>query len=308
MKFLFSRLFLVFACLMTSASMTSAALAVIKIQSLIDGGAPRLSSEDAHSLLPVGATIETIAVSTGNTRDWVNAADGTFVATSHGAGGVSTGTGKWRISNDGLYCVEILWKKSEENWCRAIYRFDEAYYLAPKNLANNADKSYGQLRVVPNAGVVPSTALTANAIDSSTVLSPGQARDVKMIYMGGNDCPPCVSWRGLELPKLEKMKIYMDFEFIHVVKTVVSPVPSSMFLPDKVKPLKTALDEAGAGNRGSSQTAIVVDGKIFDYYFGYRSAQEIEERIRAIKDGGTYPFERCVKLVKGNAAQCAVKG
>ena len=314
MKLQFFKLVFVFACCAISVGMSVAAPAVVKVQSLIDDRAVRLSATDVRSLLAVGTRIELIAATTGNAREWVNSDEGTFVVTSRGAKSLSTGTGKWRISDDGLYCVEILWKQSEENWCRAVYRHDDAYYLAPKNLAVNADKSYGQIRIL-NAGLtsLPTasnvvSAIPANTVHSSTPLPPGQAREVKMIYMGGNDCPPCVAWRGLELPKLEKMKIFKDFEFIYVVKTIVSPVPNSMFLPEKVKPFKDVLDEAGTGNRGSSQTAIVVDGKVFDYYFGFRSAEEIEERIRAIKSGGVYPFERCIKLVKGNATQCAVKG
>ncbi|MGJ7487016.1 hypothetical protein ACSFA2_17275 [Variovorax sp. LT2P21] len=122
---------------------------------------------------------------------------------------------------------------------------------------------------------------------------------VEMIYFGGNDCPPCVAWRGVELPKLKNMEAFRNVDFTHVYKTVMSTVPAETFLPDHVKPYKSKLDAASGLNRGSAQTAIVVDGEIFDYYYGTRSAEDIAERLVAIKRGGAYPYERCLELRNG---------
>lgn len=122
---------------------------------------------------------------------------------------------------------------------------------------------------------------------------------VEMIYFGGNDCPPCVAWRGVELPKLKNMEAFRNVEFTHVYKTVMSTVPAESFLPDHVKPYKSKLDAASGLNRGSAQTAIVVDGEVFDYYYGTRSADEIAARLVAIKRGGAYPYERCLELRNG---------
>jgi len=126
--------------------------------------------------------------------------------------------------------------------------------------------------------------------------------DIHMVVMGGNDCPPCVAWRGLELPKLRATPAFQSIRFSYVVKVITSSVPSAMFLPDEVKPYKAQLDDASSLRTGSPQVAILVDGRLYDYYFGTRSAEEVVQMIRAILDGGAYPFQRCLK--RGVDRQC----
>jgi hypothetical protein len=126
--------------------------------------------------------------------------------------------------------------------------------------------------------------------------------DIHMVVMGGNDCPPCVAWRGLELPKLRAMPAFQSIRFSYVVKVITSAVPSATFLPDEVKPYKTQLDDASSLRTGSPQVAILVDGRIYDYYFGTRSAEEVVRMIHAIQEGGPYPFQRCLK--RGGDRQC----
>lgn len=118
---------------------------------------------------------------------------------------------------------------------------------------------------------------------------------IHMVYMGGNDCPPCVFWRATELPKLEKNEVFNTIKFSYVQKSVRSPVPGLMFLPDDVKPYKSKLDEASAQRAGSAQVAILVNGEVYDYYFGTRSAEEIEKMLMAINQGTEYPFKRCLR-------------
>ena len=131
------------------------------------------------------------------------------------------------------------------------------------------------------------------------------ARDIYMVYMGGNDCPPCVVWRSLELPKLRQSETFKSIRFTYVVKVIRSPVPPSFFLPEEVKPYKKKLDFASSGQGGSSQTAIIVDGEVYDYYYGYRTAAEVEQMIAAIRSGSQYPFNRCLKV---NGYVCDVHG
>jgi hypothetical protein len=121
------------------------------------------------------------------------------------------------------------------------------------------------------------------------------ASQVHIIYMGGNDCPPCVAWRREELPKLEQMPGFKQSQFSYVIKVIRSSVPSGFFLPKEVKPYKDKLALASNGITGSPQTAILVNGEVYDYYFGSRSAADIEAMIQSILQGKTYPFERCVK-------------
>lgn len=152
---------------------------------------------------------------------------------------------------------------------------------------------------------------TVLALTTSTAYpqTPGPAipiKKIQLVYMGGNDCPPCVEWRAKELPKLKESKVFQQVTYSYVRKTIASAVPPTMFLPDDVKPLKDKLDFAGGGRRGSAQVAIIVDGEVYDYYFGTRSADDIEAMITAIREGTKYPFERCLKRDADRG--CALKG
>jgi hypothetical protein len=128
---------------------------------------------------------------------------------------------------------------------------------------------------------------------------------IHMIYMGGNDCPPCVRWRAQELPRLQQTQAFKSIKFTHVQKSIGSTVPPSIFLPEDARPYKDQLDAASGGQGGSAQVAIVVDGKVYDYYFGTRNAEDVERMILAIRNGTSYPFERCVKRERSRA--CAAR-
>lgn len=97
----------------------------------LDGQRVTLTKEELQQLMP-NATISRVA-STGNTHRWRNDADGTFIASSDGAGPnrkAGTSPGKWHISDDGRYCVLIEWKATAtEEWCRFIIRSGNAYYM-----------------------------------------------------------------------------------------------------------------------------------------------------------------------------------
>lgn len=126
--------------------------------------------------------------------------------------------------------------------------------------------------------------------------------EILFIYMGGNDCPPCVSWRQIELPKLEATEIFKSIKFFYVTKTIKSTVPPKFFLPAEIKPLKDQLDEASGGIGGSAQTAVVVNGKVYDYYLGTRSAAQISNMLESITAGTDYPFARCTQ--RGRDGSC----
>lgn len=119
---------------------------------------------------------------------------------------------------------------------------------------------------------------------------------IHIVYLGGPDCPPCEAWRANELPKLEKTAAFKSVKFTYVLKGIRSPVPSSFFLPTDVKPLKEKLDYASARRAGSPHFAIVVDDEVFDYFFGTRSAEQIEKMIESLRDGTQYPFTPCKRI------------
>jgi len=124
---------------------------------------------------------------------------------------------------------------------------------------------------------------------------------IHLIHMGGNDCPPCVAWREVELPKLRASEVFRSIRFSYVIKTISSPVPSSLFLPSEVQPLKEKLDIAGGGNGGSPQQVLIVNDEVYDYWWKPRTAEEIERMIVALESGTPYPFLRCIRRAKGFA-------
>ena len=153
-----------------------------------------------------------------------------------------------------------------------------------------------------------SLALVGIAIPTTAAAqSSGRPAEVHFIWMGGDDCPPCVAWRAEQLPKLEKTDIFKAVEFSYVPKSIKSSVPPRFFLPQSVKHLKDKLDAASAGRTGSPQAAVMVNGEVYDYFFGSRSAEDIEEMLRAAREGTRYPFPRCVRL-KADSRGCAVGG
>lgn len=128
------------------------------------------------------------------------------------------------------------------------------------------------------------------------------APDIHFIWMGGNDCPPCVSWRAIELPKLQRSEEFKGIRFSYVVKAIKSPIPSKVFLPPEVAPLKEKLDEASGGRAGSPKAALVVNGEVYDFFQGTRSAEQIVSMIQATRTGAKYPFKRCLRAAANSRA------
>ncbi len=141
-----------------------------------------------------------------------------------------------------------------------------------------------------------------------TVISASaQVPAVHIVWMGGSDCPPCEAWRRDELPKLQSSPEFKPVAFSYVNKVIRSSIPSAIFLPSEVKPYKEKLDHASAMRAGSPQVAILVNGEVFDYFHGTRSADEIVQMLTAIRTNTAYPFARCVRVSK-TWRQCDVRG
>ena len=123
---------------------------------------------------------------------------------------------------------------------------------------------------------------------------------IHFIWMGGNDCPPCVAWRRVELPKLQASPEFKAMQFSYVAKVISSSVPPTLFLPAEVEPYKEQLDDASTRRTGSPQAALVVNGVVHDYFFGTRTAEQIEDMVQAVRSGkaGDYPFPRCLRVSK----------
>ena len=110
----------------------------------------------------------------------------------------------------------------------------------------------------------------------------------------------------MELPKLRAHPDFKDVQFIHVEKAVMSAVPPRFFLPAEAIPYKAKLDAASGGMSGSPQVAVLVNGEVYDYFLGTKSAEEVLLMIRSIQTDTPYPFERCIQ--RRDSRHCVVKG
>jgi len=126
---------------------------------------------------------------------------------------------------------------------------------------------------------------------------------IHLIYMGGNDCPPCVAWRRTELPKLQQTEVFKTVTFVYAEKLIRSTVPPRLFLPEAAKPFKDKLDHASGGVIGSPQVAVLVDGEVVDYYLTSRSAADVEKMLLALRGQRAYPFQRCLR--RADRQRCA---
>ena len=91
----------------------------------------KLSKEEVTELI-TGSKVSRVS-DRGNTHLWTNDASGSFVLSSAGGTGdfgrAVTAKGKWRISDDGRYCVLIEWRGlPNEEWCRYILQTTDGYY------------------------------------------------------------------------------------------------------------------------------------------------------------------------------------
>ena len=148
--------------------------------------------------------------------------------------------------------------------------------------------------------------MTGPGASSPIPAKPRKPAQVHLIWMGGDDCPPCVAWRLEQLPKLQKAAVFRTVTFSYVPKSIRSSVPARFYLPEAVKPYKEILDAANAARVGSPQVAVLVNGQVFDYFYGARSAEDMEEMLLAARDGGRYPFPRCLRL-EATGRGCALK-
>ena len=72
--------------------------------------------------------------------------------------------------------------------------------------------------------------------------------------------------------------------FTYVVKSIKSPVPAAFWFPQEIKHLRDPIFDASKGRAGSSQNAILVNGKVVDFWHGSRDASAIALKIRSLRD------------------------
>lgn len=94
----------------------------------------QLSADELRQLMP-GANVAN-RTDAGNTRRWINNADGKLIASSDNRaagsrathGGTSNAQGTWHVADNGTYCVTLEWKSASENWCRYIFKVGSKYF------------------------------------------------------------------------------------------------------------------------------------------------------------------------------------
>ena len=145
--------------ILVSAALVAFSVAAYSAEQTVLGGdifdkGSKLSIDEIKSIIFVDTEVEQINGSTGGIRRWKNNADGKFVASrvaATGGRGTVTGSGEWKLTDNGQYCVQIEWRPrtggpEQENWCRTLWRLDDAIYLAPTDLAPNRERKYGQVK------------------------------------------------------------------------------------------------------------------------------------------------------------------
>jgi hypothetical protein len=142
------------------------------------------------------------------------------------------------------------------------------------------------------AAVGVATVATLGAVWAQTAAPPS----IHLVWMGGDDCPPCAAWKRQELPKFMATPEGQSIRVTEVHKPIRSGVPALEALPPEVRPYKAQLDEASAGRAGSPQSALIVNGKVHDYYFGTRATDILVDMVQSVRTGSPYPVERCLKL------------
>ncbi len=140
-------------CLSLASFSVAAAESTILGGALFDNG-KKLSVDEVKLIIVSDADVEQINGSTGGIRRWKNSADGKFIASRVAASGGSnsvSGSGEWKLTENGQYCVQIEWRPrvggpEQENWCRTLWKFEDAIFLAPSDLAANRERKYGQIK------------------------------------------------------------------------------------------------------------------------------------------------------------------
>jgi hypothetical protein len=112
---------------------TVAAAQVPPLSDIRANGGVQLSADDLKQLMP-GVSLASVTPA-GSTRKWLNRADGTIAGSTDGRGYSggrtlpSPGEGRWRVADNGTFCVSIKWGAMvPEEWCRYVFKAGDKYY------------------------------------------------------------------------------------------------------------------------------------------------------------------------------------
>jgi hypothetical protein len=124
---------LAIAALFALAPLAALAQAPATLADLQTQNAVKLTKADLEALVP-GAKNENQSRQ-GNNRVLTHGSGGRLMGIMHGAqlaAAGAPGEGKWRIEDDGRYCVDMTWSfrtsSVDEKWCAAIWKAGSDYY------------------------------------------------------------------------------------------------------------------------------------------------------------------------------------
>ena len=122
-----------FALLVCAASVRAAEPATLA--DLQAANASKLSKDDLQALIPGGKN-ESVGRN-GNARQFEHGADGRLMGRMYGgsvAASGAPGEGKWSITDDGKYCIDLRWtfrtSSTDEKWCGAVWKLGSDYYVS----------------------------------------------------------------------------------------------------------------------------------------------------------------------------------
>jgi hypothetical protein len=122
-----------FRLIIVAVSFGACSLAAAQALTLSDikaKNAVQLSAEDLKQLMPGANVVHRTPA--GTTRRWQNKTDGTLVASSDasatGRAYRVSGSGTWRVADNGRFCVAIKWNVTAEDSCRYIFKADGKYF------------------------------------------------------------------------------------------------------------------------------------------------------------------------------------
>jgi hypothetical protein len=103
------------------------------------------------------------------------------------------------------------------------------------------------------------------SLAASAALCPAQAAsDIKIIYVGGWDCPPCTQWKNTHKAKWLASPEFQRVAWIEVDPPKLKEAYQERYWPGDLKPI---LDQVPRKS-GTPRFLIVKDGKIVSNEFG----------------------------------------
>ena len=90
------------------------------------------------------------------------------------------------------------------------------------------------------------------------------ASDLKVVYVGGLDCPPCTQWKNTKKARWLASPEYHRVDWVEVESPKLREVYQARFWPGDLKPILDQLPRKS----GTPRFLIVKDGKVVANEFG----------------------------------------